>query len=77
MGIVAGLVGVAERPPVWRKSCLFGILCVSFVNVYLFLCMSFFLFCFEGGTWDLLVLIPDHCLSNYFFDMYFTSILFH
>ena len=20
-----------------------------------------FLFCFEGGVWDLIVLIPDHC----------------
>ena len=25
-----------------------------------------FRFGFEGGMWDLLVLVPDHCLSFYF-----------
>ena len=25
----------------------------------------FFLFWFRGGMWDLIVLIPDHCLSVY------------
>ena len=24
------------------------------------------IFCFEGGLWDLFVLIHDHCLSLYF-----------
>ena len=33
------------------------------MNVYQFLCMSFFPFDFEGGKWDLIILIPDHCLS--------------
>ena len=47
------------------KSCPFGLLCVSFVNVYQFLCVSFFSFGFEGGMWDLIVLISDHCLSIY------------
>ena len=41
------------------KSCSFGLLCVSFVNVYA--CASF-LFSFEGGILDLIVLIID-CLS--------------
>ena len=36
-----------------------------FVHVYQFLSVSFF-FGFEGGMWDLIVLIPDHCLSVYF-----------
>ena len=44
------------------KSCSFSLLCVSFVNIYLF-CVSFFPFCFEGGMWDLIVLFPDHCFS--------------
>ena len=48
------------------KRCLFGLLCVSFVNAYQFVCVSFFLFVFEGGVWDLIVLIPDHRLSIYF-----------
>ena len=29
------------------------------------MCASF-PFRFEGGMWDLIVLIPDHCLSIYF-----------
>ena len=39
------------------KSCSFGVLCVSFVNVYQFLCVSFFPFGFEGGMWDVIVVI--------------------
>ena len=48
------------------KSCLFGLLCVSFVNVYPSVCVFLSLFGFEGGMWDLIVLITDHCLSTYF-----------
>ena len=47
------------------KSCSFSLLCVSFVNVYQFVCASF-PFGIEYGMWDLTVLIPDHCLSVYF-----------
>ena len=47
------------------KSCSFGLLCVSFVNVYQILCASFFPFGTEGGMWDVIVLVPDHCLSIY------------
>ena len=45
-----------------RKSCSFGLLCLSFMNVYQFLCASF-PFGFKGGMWDLIVLVPDHYLS--------------
>ena len=42
-----------------RKRYSFGLLSVSFVNVYLFLCVYFFTFCFfqgaQGGVWDLIV----------------------
>ena len=38
------------------KSCSFSLLSVSFVN-------ASFPFGFEGGLWDLIVLVPDHCLS--------------
>ena len=49
-------------------SCLFGLCVVYFVNVYEFVCMcASFPFGFEGGMWDLIVFIPDHCLSIYFF----------
>ena len=47
------------------KSCLFGFLYVSFVNVYYFVCDSF-PFGFEFGMWDFVMLIPNHCLSIYF-----------
>ena len=47
------------------KSCLFSLLGVSFVNVYqLYVCPSF-PFGIEGGIWDVIVFIPDHCLSLY------------
>ena len=46
------------------KSSSFGLLCVSFMN-FINLCSSF-PFSFDGGLWNLIVLIPDHCLSIYF-----------
>ena len=36
--------------------------CVSFVNVYQFVCASFPF----GFGWDFIELVPDHCLSFYF-----------
>ena len=48
------------------KSCTFGLLCVSFVGVCQILCVSFFSFGIEDRMWDVIVLIPDHCLSIYF-----------
>ena len=51
------------------KCCSFGVLCVSFVNVYQilsnFMCPSL-PFGIEGEMWDVIVLIPDHCLSFYY-----------
>ena len=41
----------------------FGLLCVSFVNVYQFVCVLLSLFGFEGGMLDLIVFVPGHCLS--------------
>ena len=56
---------VAERPPVWKKNCSFGLLCVSFENVNQIVSVSFYPFCIKGGIWDVIVLISDHCLSVY------------
>ena len=39
---------------------------MSSVNVYHFFVCPSFPFGFVGGIWDLVVLIPDHCLSIYF-----------
>ena len=45
-----------------RKSCSFGLLCVSFMTI----CMCFsFPFVFEDRVLDLIVLIPVHCLIFY------------
>ena len=46
------------------KRSSFGLMCVSFMN-FINLCSSF-PFSFDGGLWNLIVLIPDHCLSIYF-----------
>ena len=46
------------------KSCSFCLPRVPFVNsIYVF---SYFPFGFEGRIWDLIVSVPDHCLSFYF-----------
>ena len=43
----------------------FSLLCVSFVNVFTFVCVLS-LSGFEGGMKVLVVLVPKHCLSLYF-----------
>ena len=45
------------------KSCSFCLPRVPFVNCRQF---SYFPFGFEGRIWDLIVSVPDHCLSFYF-----------
>ena len=51
-----------------EKSCSFGLLCTSFVKVYVSLCVlpppppPFFF----GGGGGLIVFTPDHCFSIYF-----------
>ena len=55
-----------------RKGCLFGLLCVSFVNGNQFVCVCFIPFSFLG----LIILVPDHCLSFIFLSsavLYITS----
>ena len=50
------------------KSCSIGLPRVSFANyeIYVF---SYFPFGFEGRMWDLIVSVPDHCLSFYFINL--------
>ena len=38
--------------------------------------LSYFPFGFEGRMWDLIVSVPDHCLSFYFRYGHFFSVLF-
>ena len=51
-----------------RKGYSFDLLCVSFTNVYQCVCVSF-LFGFEDGMMDLIVLAPDRYLSFNFVHM--------
>ena len=48
-----------------RKSCSFGLLRVPFVNCRQFMYLVISLW-FWGQMWDLIVSVPDHCLSFYF-----------
>ena len=43
-------------------------------SIYVF---SYFPFGFEGRIWDLIVSVPDHCLSFYFANYLFHTDLFH
>ena len=44
-------------------SCSFGLLCVSFVNFYQFVCVCVFSFWFWNGMCDLIVSVNGHGLS--------------
>ena len=48
------------------KSCSFCLPRVPFVNCRQFMYLVISHFGFEGRIWDLIVLVPDHCLSIYF-----------
>ena len=48
------------------KSCSFGLPRVPFVNCRQFMYLVISLLVFEGRIWDLIVSVPDHCLSFYF-----------
>ena len=65
------------------KGCSFGLLFVSFVKIYQVVCvllplLVFFFFFFffflggggGGGRGDLIILVPDHCISLYFLFCY-------
>ena len=58
------------------KSHSFSLLYVSSVNVYQCVCVCVcvcvcFSFGSEGGMWDLIALVPGHCLSFPFAVIYF------
>ena len=56
----------------WSGGCSFGRLCMSCVAfISLCVCASFHLVPVKGGLWDLIVLVPDHCLLFYFPYFYF------
>ena len=48
-----------------RKSCSFGFMWLSFVNFFLICMCASFPFGFEGWMIDVIVLVPDFCLSIY------------
>ena len=47
------------------KRCSFCLPRVPFVNCRQFMYLVISLFGFEGRIWDLIVSVPDHCLSFY------------
>ena len=47
------------------KSCSFCLPRVPFVNCRQFMYLVISLFGFEGRIWDLIVSVPDRCLSFY------------
>ena len=49
-----------------EKSCSFCLPRVPFVNYRQFMYLVISLFGFEGRIWDLIVSVPDHCLSFYY-----------
>ena len=55
------------------KSCSFGLPRVPFVNCRHFMYLVISLFGYEGRMWDLIVSVPEHCLSFYF--SYGTSLI--
>ena len=66
----AVLVERAEWPPFLGKSCSFSLLCVAFLNVFELCVCASFPFGYEGGMWDLILLIPDYCLCLYLHVLY-------
>ena len=59
---------VAERRPVWERAVhSVNCACLSWALVKFCVCPSFpFGIGIEGGMWDVIVLIPNHCFSIYF-----------
>ena len=47
------------------KSCSFGFTASTFRKLPSIYVFSYFPFGFEGRMWDLIVSVPDHCLSFY------------
>ena len=58
------------------KSCSFGLPRVPFfLNFCQFMYLVISLLVFEGRMWDLIVSVPDHCLSFYIFVLCFFFVL--
>ena len=52
------------------KSCSFGLPASAFRKLPSIYVFSYFPFGFEGRMWDLIVSVPDHCLSVHFSNKY-------
>ena len=57
------------------KSCSFGLPRVPFINCCQFMYLVISLFGFEGMIWDLIVSVPEHCLSFYFYYYPYTLLI--
>ena len=63
-------VRLVECPPVWERA-VYSVYCACLSSKFINLCVCCFPFWFEGGMWDLILLIPYHCLPFYFEDSSF------
>ena len=53
-------------PPVWKRA-VHLVYCACHLQAFVKFCgCPSFPFGIEGRVWDLIVLIPDHCLSVYY-----------
>ena len=66
-------IRIAERPHVWERAVHFAN-CACLCECFTFCVDASFRFGFQGGMWDLIVIIPDHCLSIYFTFLIFTTL---
>ena len=58
-------IRVTEWPPVWIKYSVYQAYYIFHERLSVCVCASFS-FGFEGKMWDLIVLVPDHCLCFHF-----------
>ena len=60
-------IKVAERPPVWERA-VHSVYCACLSRTFINFCVrSSVPFGFEGGMLGLIIIIPDHCFSIYFY----------
>ena len=57
---------LGSRDHLSRKELFIRFTARAFRKLLSFYVFSYFPFTFESGIWDLIVSVPDHCLSFYF-----------
>ena len=64
--LLAFKIRIAEPPPIWERA-VHSVTCTCLSWALIKFCVfPSFPFGIVGGVWDVIVFIPDHCLSTYF-----------